>query len=248
MSSSGPYQSFKIATKTRENYRSSILELDGFMDAEPGQFVMVWLPGIGEKPYSIMQSCPMTLLVVEVGKFSEKLGERKVGETIWVRGPLGMGFKPGLKKPLLVGGGYGAAPILFLANSCHERNLFPEVFLGAKTKDDLALVDRFLKMDLPVQVSTEDGSVGEKGLITSLLQKRIESFKDVELFACGPGGMLDAVESIAHSHNINCQLSREAHMRCGIGLCGSCELEKQGKKTGWLTCLDGPVEMINQKS
>lgn len=248
MINNGSYQSFKIAAKSRENYRSSILELDGFLDAEPGQFVMVWLPGCGEKPYSILQSCPLTLLVVEVGKFSEKLGETKAGETIWIRGPLGKGFKTGLAKPLLVGGGYGAAPILFLAKSCHERALSPEVFLGAKTKDDLALVDRFSQMELSVRVSTEDGSAGEEGLITWQVEKRVEALQDVELFACGPAGMLDVLECIAHSHNINCQLSREAHMRCGIGLCGSCELEKQGKKTGWLTCLDGPVEAINKKS
>lgn len=248
MKSTGPYKTFTIARTTRENYRSSVLEMDGYLNAEPGQFLMVWLPGIGEKPYSIMQSNPLTLLVVEVGKFSEKLAEMKAGQSIWIRGPLGKGFKPGGKIPWLVGGGYGAAPIYFLAKQFKEANLKPEVYLGARTKDDLVLVDKFQQMDWQIHICTEDGSAGEKGMVTDLISRRIESQIDIDLFACGPAGMLDTLENIAHSHIIVCQLSREAHMRCGIGLCGSCELEKQGKKTGWLACLDGPVEKINQKS
>lgn len=238
------YRCMRVVNASRENYRSTIIELDGYLNAKPGQFLMVWIPGLGEKPYSIMQAAPLTLLVVEVGKFSQHLAKFREGRRVWIRGPLGKGFAMPKKECILVGGGYGAAPIYFLASELSAMQIRPVIFLGFRSCDDFVLIQQFRQKELPVVISTEDGSTGEKGFITQAVEREIEIKQPLEILACGPAAMLNALENVAHSHNISCQLSREAHMRCGIGLCGSCELESNGVKTGWLTCLDGPVQQI----
>lgn len=89
--------------------------LDGSLDAGPGQFVMAWLPGIDEKPFSLMAADPVTLAVAGVGPFTHALEQRKVGDSLWVRGPFGRGFTPRGERLLLAAGGYGAAPLAYLA-------------------------------------------------------------------------------------------------------------------------------------
>lgn len=241
MNDSSLYQCMRIKTTTRENYRSRVIELEGKIKAEPGQFLMVWVPELGEKPYSIMRNDPLTILVVAVGSFSRGINRLRAGERIWLRGPLGKGFSINGRHSLLVGGGYGAAPLFNLAQKTATLQGEQEICLGGRIKADLVLLDEFSNMGFPVFSATEDGSFGHKGLVTSLVEKRIKAFAPDGIYACGPEPMLAAVERMAAAHHISCQLSREAQMRCGIGLCGSCELETGGEKTGWLTCVDGPV-------
>src|SRR5512136_627989 len=98
-----------------ENERTRTLVLDLYLEAEPGQFVMVWLPGRDEKPFSIAGNCPLTLTIGNVGKFSSALHELRVGDRLGIRGPFGQGFVLSSGHALLAGGGYGAAPLGFLA-------------------------------------------------------------------------------------------------------------------------------------
>ena len=215
-------------------------------DAKPGQFVMAWLPDVGEKPFSIANADPFTLTVAAVGPLSEALCALKPGERVWARGPLGNGFQLAGQRHLLAAGGYGAAPLLFLARQAVARGEAVCVCMGARSQEDLLLVEDFQTAGCEVRIATEDGSRGQKGLITGITAEAIEDFKPDRLYACGPKSMLAALAEQCKTHKLPAQLSWEALMRCGIGICGSCELdadvrEKAGIPDGWLTCQDGPV-------
>jgi len=242
-----PYQRFRIDHIRDENKATRSLIFDQPLNgAAPGQFVMLWLPGIGEKPYSILNCDPFSITVSSVGPFSSALFDLNIGSRVWARGPLGKGFKLEGRRHLLVGGGYGAAPLLFLAQQACSRNDEVTVCLGARSIADLMMIDAFKGLGCEILVSTDDGSYGEAGLVTKVVGQILQSSRIETLYACGPLPMLSALSEICKNKKIRAQLSWEANMRCGIGLCGSCELDERTRKTagipvGWLTCKDGPV-------
>ena len=125
------HETFRIIRVRRENDRTKTLMFDHALPAKPGQFVMAWLPGVDEKPFSIAADDPLALMVVAVGPMSEALHRLGVGDRVWIRGPLGQGFRlpddPGSKRMLLVGGGYGVAPLLFLARRALEAGCAVDV-------------------------------------------------------------------------------------------------------------------------
>lgn len=220
------------------------LEFERVIDAQPGQFVMAWLPGIGEKPYSIAAMDPLGLLVVDVGPFSHALQELHPGDVLWIKGPLGQGFQIAGRSHLLVGGGYGAAPLYPLAKAMTKLGHEVPVCLGARTQSGLLMRKDFELLGCTFACATEDGSAGTLGLVTKLVEEMIGESKPDTLYACGPEGLLSALASICQQHRINYQLSWEAHMRCGMGLCGSCEVPvsyDSSLPVGWLACYDGPV-------
>lgn len=251
MSIQNSFIPFRLIQKREENAQTNTLVFDQpLIGAQPGQFVMLWLPGVGEKPYSILNSDPLSVVVTTVGPFSEALNISETGDRIWVRGPYGQGFKLTGSRLLLAGGGYGAAPLLFLAQKARIHQLVVKVCLGARTAGDLILVEAFHNLGCEVLLSTDDGSAGKKGLVTQLVESAISNFEADALFACGPVAMLAALAVYCRQHNLASQLSWEAQMRCGIGLCGSCELDEEVRKLagipdGWLTCKDGPVFIKN---
>ena len=242
-----PYQSFRLVQIRQENSLTNALIFDRpLINAQPGQFVMLWLPGIGEKPYSILNSEPFSIAVTSVGPFSKSLYSLPVDSRVWVRGPLGQGFRLEGKRHLLVGGGYGAAPLLFLAQLACDRKDDVKVCLGARSAGDLMMTNAFKSLGCEVFVTTNDGSSGEQGLVTQAVNSILQRFNASTLYACGPVPMLSALAEISKKEKIPTQLSWEANMRCGIGLCGSCELDDGVRKlagipVGWLTCKDGPV-------
>jgi len=207
---------------------------------------MLWLPGIGEKPFSIQNNDPFSIAVTSVGPFSAALFDLNIGGRIWARGPFGQGFILGGRSQLLVGGGYGAAPLLFLAKQARSRDDDVTVCLGARSSADLMIIDAFRNLGCEVFISTDDGSSGEKGLVSKVVNQVLLQSKIDALYACGPVPMLSALSKICRDKKIPAQLSWEANMRCGIGVCGSCELDEETRKSagipvGWLTCKDGPV-------
>ena len=238
---------FHIKEIHSENYRTKTFVLDAPLPgAHPGQFVMAWLPDVGEKPFSIAGAEPLKLTVVAVGPFSEALHALQPGDRVWVRGPLGNGYRLSGSRHLLVGGGYGAAPLLYLAETALARGDAVQVCLGARSAQDILLADAFQKAGATVAITTDDGSLGTKGLVTLAVGQALEAFAPDTLYACGPVPMLSALAVQCRDADLPCQLSWEALMRCGIGLCGSCELPKEagqaaGVPSGWLTCKDGPV-------
>jgi dihydroorotate dehydrogenase electron transfer subunit len=237
----------RIAQVRQENERVTTLVLDARAECTPGQFAMLWLPRVDEKPFSISDDDPLTFVVSQAGPFSTALSMLKPGDWLWWRGPFGHGFvMPERdeqclltgKELLLVSGGYGAAPLALLAKRAAAFGWPITLVAGAKTTGDLILVDRFKALECSVLPCTEDGSCGERGLVT----KGVEIFlQDAgadavpAVFGCGPEAMLEAVRHLCHKYHLPCQLSYEGYMKCAVGVCGSCA------RHGLLVCRDGPV-------
>ena len=179
---------FRVREKVQENPKTVSLILDGSLGCTPGQFAMLWLPGVDEKPFSISGSNPLMFTVSRVGPFSEALHALCPGDSVWVRGPFGTGFSLGSGRALLVGGGYGAAPLAFLARCLLTTAPAGsvEVALGARTSKDLLFVERFREMDVPVHEATEDGSRGATGRVTEVVKPLLAEDRFSRLQACGP--------------------------------------------------------------
>jgi dihydroorotate dehydrogenase electron transfer subunit len=211
-------------------------------EAKPGQFVMLWLPGVDEKPISIARPAPLTLTVARVGPFSTELHRRKVGSRVGWRGPYGRGFSLHEERPaLLVAGGYGAAPLYFLATEAIERGIPVTVALGARTTLDLLYVERFRALGAErIILATDDGSTGYRGYVTDAIQSSISDLQSFVIYACGPERMLVALHRLCRERDIPGQISVDRYMKCGFGVCGQCALDDL------LVCQDGPVLDVEQ--
>jgi len=219
--------------------------------ALPGQFVMVQIgPGqdpLLRRPFSIHQTTDegfLQILFKVVGRGTELLAQVKVGEHLSLLGPLGKGFV--LKDPghaCLIGGGMGIAPMLFLASrlcqQTHQAEL-PTVILGARNRQELEpLLAGFENLGLEVLTATDDGSLGHHGLVTDVL-KGINPAPDVTVYCCGPRPMMAAIHHLCLKDKINCQVSVESVMACGMGACLGCAVPL--KAGGYAhACSDGPV-------
>ena len=238
-------KALEISHIEQENATTKTFVLDGALAAQPGQFVMAWLPGVDEKPFSLAGAEPIRLTIAAVGPFSEAIHRLKVGDCIWLRGPLGAGYtlpKGASQKILQIGGGYGVAPLLYLAQTALGQGHEVMMVIGARSAAQLLLADAFAELNIPVWQTTEDGSRGLRGRVTEAMAEIFAhpTTRPEAVYACGPTGMLAAVARLGQAEGLPFQLAWEAHMRCGIGLCGSCEVG-----AGWLTCLDGPVFSFN---
>jgi len=218
----------------------------------PGQFVQVRVDDSQKtflrRPFSIYyvdkKANELWLLIQIIGEGTRRLSNCVPGDTLSVILPLGNGFSapPSSKvKPLLVGGGIGVAPLLFLGETLISIGFKPDFLLGARTKEYIVQHEEFAKIGA-VYVTTEDGSMGEKGFVThhSILQDR----KWGRIYACGPHPMLVAVAKYAKASGIDCEVSLENMMACGIGACLCC-VEKT-VNGNVCVCTEGPVFNINQ--
>lgn len=241
----------RIVQIVDESPRVRTLVFDLSMAADPGQFVMAWLPGVDEKPFSLMRAQPVTLTIARVGPFSSAVHRLGVGDRLWLRGPLGQPFilppieagrplagRTNGEALLLVAGGYGVAPLHFLAERARAQGWEMWVVIGAQTAADVVLADRFAALGAQVRIATEDGSRGEQGLATDAVERLLDSTRFRMMYACGPEPMLEAIEGLAQRYRLPAQLSYERYMRCGFGVCGSCS------RDGWLVCRDGPVRQV----
>ncbi|MCX8169857.1 MAG: hypothetical protein N3D72_02090, partial [Candidatus Methanomethyliaceae archaeon] len=206
-----------------------VLILDGRIEALPGQFVFIWVPGLGEKPFSLAFNNPITLLVKKLGPVSSRIADMKEGDVILLRGPYGNFYIPN-EGAGLVGGGSGVAPIYFIAKMF--RNRINIAYIGGKRSSDLPLYD-YLKEIVEVKASTEDGSLGFKGLVTDIIDVR----NSREYFNCGPEAMLvkaaELESKFVGEDRVFCAIER--YTKCGVGICGSCSID------GMRICVDGPV-------
>ncbi len=232
-------RAFRVAQVRQETPRVRTFVLEGRLEAQPGQFVMAWLPGLDEKPFSLADGDPLTLAVARVGPFTEAMHRLREGDRLWVRGPQGRGFSLPRGRLLVVGGGYGVAPLLFLARRAREAGLEVWAALGARTAPDLLFVDRFRALGCRVEVATEDGSAGRRGLASEVAAALLAEGGVQALAACGPEGLLQAVAALGRRWDLPTEVSREAYMRCGIGVCGSCA------RDGHLVCKEGPVFRVH---
>jgi dihydroorotate dehydrogenase electron transfer subunit len=213
--------------------------------AKPGQFLMLWIPGVDEIPLSILNAEKDGMVAVavrEVGEATKALNMKKADEIIGARGPFGNSFSIKNGKILMVGGGTGIVPLLFLAKklvSKAERLVFVN---GAKTKKELVFIDELEELcgKRSVVATTEDGSYGIKCLATEPLESFLTRQKFDMIYTCGPEQMMRKVFDLAEKHGIALEASLERLMRCAIGLCGSCIIGK------YRVCRDGPIFTAKQ--
>ena len=225
--------------------------------AQPGQFVMVRTSEdhdpLLRRPLSIhrvVENGALALLFEVVGRGTEWLAQRKAGERLDLLGPLGRGFDVHSQKLLLVAGGIGIAPLIFLAEKAAANGRRVTVLTGAKTADKVYPFNSLKPGILTVEITTEDGSLGKQGMVTDLLADRdhVVGLTAVDadyltgpdqIFACGQLAMYEAMASIDWLKDKSVQVSMEARMGCGFGGCAGCAIEtKRGLK---LVCQDGPI-------
>ncbi len=222
----------------------------GSLSAEPGQFAHLLC---GEdssrtlrRPFSIMDcsSGSLSFLIRVVGEGTAWLAERKAGDRLDMLAPLGRGFNPdGCKKPLLVAGGTGLAPLQFLAKRLLEAQGYSaRLIWGLNCGEDFGDLPAWLDGQIDLSLATCDGTAGMKGTAIELLERELENGDYDAVFACGPEGMLAAMGPLLEKHALRCQVSVEQRMACGIGACFGCAVKRSGPDESYLrACLDGPV-------
>jgi dihydroorotate dehydrogenase electron transfer subunit len=227
--------------------------------ARPGQFVMVKIDSgfapLLRRPFSIHRlidpgdgGAGIELLYKMVGPTTDQMGGLRPGDTLSLLGPLGRGFTvpPGPSRAALVGGGIGIAPLVFLASGLIAGGHGPgsiSAFLGGRSVADLLCADDFAEMGLQVSTTTDDGSAGEKGLVTEPLERALAAGDIDRVYACGPVGMLKGVAALAEKYPVACQVSIETYMACGMGACMGCAVKSKDPLEDKCrhACLDGPV-------
>ena len=246
-------------------YKIGLRTSDRFQTAVPGQFIMLrigdHLDPLLRRPFSIHQLIVreaafqgIEILYKVVGIGTEKLSQLLRGGQVDILGPLGNGFHVAghVQRAIIVAGGMGVAPMPFLASHLLAKSIDPsrcKVFIGGKSKDDLLCLEDFNSLGLAVHTTTDDGSSGDQCLVTDPVEIEIFSAKPDIIFACGPMPMLACVAGIAAKHGIECQVSIETMMACGMGACLGCAVESRQEPGHYLhTCLNGPVfkaDMLN---
>lgn len=233
--------SLKISKIIEENPKFRTYTFKHNLVARPGQFVMVWVPGVDEIPISVgwQTDSEFRLGIANAGDCTDALFKTiKTGNRLGIRGPFGKPFDlKDYKKIILVGGGTGVPPLLNLAQKAVEKNIDVTVVLGARSKDMLIYEKDFKKLGCKIFVATDDGTKGCKGFCTTVLQDVIEKDKADCIYSCGPEMMMYRVADIAKHSKLECQLSLERFMKCGFGICGQCCMDG----TGLRVCKDGPV-------
>jgi dihydroorotate dehydrogenase electron transfer subunit len=208
----------------------------------PGQFYMLaaverWGGGEDERPFlprafSVLRARDgrLSFLFDDVGPGTNRLMELEVEDELWLAGPLGEGWRPTERRPVLIGGGVGVAPLLALADDLDDT----QVLLGFRDAHHAEAAALFNATPGTVPtVATDDGSAGHRGLVTDLLP---DDLSDVELFACGPPAMLEAIRALG----VPAQLALESGMACGFGACFGCVTPLAGGGYARV-CVDGPV-------
>ncbi len=218
---------------------------------KPGQFLHLQVPQLGDRvlrrPFSIYKAGEegVSILYKAVGRGTNSMIGLQVGDSIDIIGPLGNGY-PEMssgKTPVLVAGGYGNAALYLKAKELPVKGV---AFFGGRTAQDILCVDEFKELGWDVRPTTDDGSLGTKGLVTAAFDPWLAAQEDatkVELFVCGPNPMLKAMGDRAIEHNFTAWLSLDKNMACGVGACLTCVIKRK-TEDGWewaRCCKDGPI-------
>lgn len=245
---------FRLIEK-KEWERSTYLLLQSdepLEEIKAGQFVQVRVDDAQHtylrRPISIhdvdYQNHTMTLLVQRVGEGTNKMSDTEIGDTLNIIYPLGNGFtlpEDKGRNVLLVGGGIGIAPLYYLGKMLKEKGITPRFLLGGRSANDLIMLDEFASVG-EVLVTTNDGSMGEQGFVTQHSVWQDGRFDMI--YTCGPKPMMMAVAKMARENDIECEVSLENLMACGLGACLCCvENTIEGNVC---VCKEGPVMNINK--
>ena len=244
-------------------YRMRILAPGYERKARAGQFVMFRvqrsLPPLLRRPFGIFRTgylppdCDdmppiefVEILYKVVGRGTSIMAELHEGDRVELLGPLGNGFDltAGGGEKILVGGGIGLVPLYMLASELVETSSV-RLLMGGRTRDDILAVTEFERLGVETYVSTDDGSLGEEGLVTQVLERKLQKYPDAKVFACGPMPMLRAVREKCLAYRAPLQVSLEEFMACGVGACLGCVVKGSGhteEAPSYLcTCTAGPV-------
>lgn len=212
--------------------------------AAPGMFVQVRIERGGlllRRPISLADvdqtKGTITLIYRIVGKGTAAMSDCKAGENINLLGPLGHGFDTTASHPLLVGGGMGIAPLLFLAKAYQGK---ADILMGGRNADEMFWPSFYASLVQDIFITTDDGSLGSKGFTVTLLPELLQKKSYDRIIVCGPEIMMRGIAALAEKAHIPCQVSLEKRMACGLGACLSCSIDTndgQRKKV----CKDGPV-------
>jgi dihydroorotate dehydrogenase electron transfer subunit len=239
-------------------YRMGVKCLQAFQAASPGQFVMVrpklQAQPLLRRPFSIHDLIRskghvdgFEILYKVIGLGTEKLSLCNKGDTIGILGPLGKGFSrySDAGDIYMAAGGIGVAPFMFLSQELLRRGVDGSritLFLGGRSSKDLLDLKTFERLGIDLQLVTDDGSAGVRGLVTLPLEKAIQAKMPGILYACGPVAMLKKVAMISKAYDVHCEVSIEAMMACGMGACLGCAVENRLTEMKYLhACIDGPV-------
>jgi dihydroorotate dehydrogenase electron transfer subunit len=216
---------------------------DSSAGATPGQFGMVWVPGVDEFPMSLLPSGRddiVTIAVKERGEGSQALLGKRRGDLIGIRGPYGRGFThSNEKKVLMVGGGTGAIPLLALFRTIVRRDIECSFVSGANSSRELIFLSEIRQLVNEtggyLAVTTDDGSAGTRGLATDEAAKLLGDGRFDRVYTCGPERMMKKVMDLAEKAHVPAEAGLERIFKCGSGICGSCCIGS------YLACKDGPV-------
>lgn len=234
----------KILETKEENYTTQTITFNDKLcgKAEPGQFVMVWIPGVDEIPISLSGIKPdgvTSITVNSVGDASNALNKKIKGEIIGIRGPYGKGFVTTKGNLMLIGGGTGIGPLMPLAERLVKIANKLTIVSGVKSKENLLFIERINKIcseiNSEIICTTEDGSYNLSGFVTDHVELKLKQEKFDMIYTCGPEPMMFKLFLLAEQFKIPLQASLERIMRCSIGLCGSCQIGKLR------VCKEGPV-------
>jgi len=234
----------------------------------PGQFLMFRVqlsqPPLLRRPFGIFRTgflppdCDgqppkeyLEMVYKVVGTGTAIMSGLSVGDRVEILGPLGRGFDAGTAggEKILVGGGIGLVPLFMLAEELVEKS-HVRLLMGGRTRQDIIAVTEFERLGVETYVSTEDGSLGEEGLVTRVLERKLTKYPQATVYACGPMPMLEAVYRICREHQVALQVSLEALMACGVGACLGCVVKGVGHSEQTprylCTCKEGPVFWADQ--
>lgn len=247
-----PFEKPKIVEVTKvvdeaEGIKSIILPYS--LNAKPGQFAMIWLPGVDAKPIAVsyQDASSFGVTIAAVGSWSRTVCEMKPGELLGVMGPYGNSFKLEGRNIVMIGGGYGAATLMLLTEEALKKGINATMIIGAKSKDYVIYRERVKQLGIKTIFTTDDGSFGEKGFTTDVLRQLLKKEKVDKVFACGPELMEVKVAELCKEHKVKCEVSIERYMKCGFGICGACCMDDSGKRV----CVEGTIfsgeEALNMK-
>jgi dihydroorotate dehydrogenase electron transfer subunit len=246
----------------KDYFLMKVLLPDSFDEPLPGQFVMIRIAGLSEpflgRPISIYSftrgksSLRIELLYRVAGKGTQILAGLIKGSQVEIHGPLGGSYPifAQKKKVVFIAGGIGVAPLTLLAEHLCRKVCLPQeamtFYLGAQTAEALVGLDKLSRLCYNIKVCTDDGTLGQKSLVTAAFQKDIKKFlpADTAVYACGPRGMLMALAGMLKESRFTCHVSLEERMACGTGACMGCVVAIRDKGSSFTykrICADGPV-------
>jgi dihydroorotate dehydrogenase electron transfer subunit len=212
---------------------------DATSEAQPGQYLMVWLPAVDQVPMSVSMvdlGGESRISVRVVGEMTERLSGLKPGDMLGVSGPFGKGYRVEGVKPLIVAGGSGSSSVVPLVEEMTRRGVKPKVVLGARTGGLLVFHEELRSLiGENLVISTDDGSKGYRGYASSYAAEVMESDVFDYVYTCGPELMMAKVFEVAEKKGLPLQASLERYIKCSVGLCGACTIGP------FRVCKDGPV-------